>query len=807
MIRMLHALLDDLRFGMRLLRKHLVLSAATILTFTIGVGLNAGVFTVIDGFLFRPRVAYEPASFVELHVDRADAGGRPAVPLATIQDYDTLARATSLRDVAAWTPVHAAVGEETGRGDSVALLVSCNFFAAYGPDRPLLGRLLGPEDCSRSDMPPVVVIGEDLWRGVLAADPHVIGSSLMMNRHAFTIVGVMPSRYAGQLRAPIWIPFTAARIFHDGRDLFRERSAPWLLGIVGRLRPGVSRTTAASELAVMARQLDAPATDQRTTVGLTGGAMIDTPLVREAAAWAVPLIMAAPAVVLLIAFANVAVLLLSRSMARQHEIAVRVSLGASRTRLLQMLLVESALLATLAAPSSVAVAYSAPRILRSLIPALPYYPFAVDGSVVAYLGAVTLFAGVAAGIAPALESLKRDVSAALHGHEALPDAIGWRARDVLVAAQVGMSLVLLVGAGLFLHAEMRLLSASPGYDADHVMLAVPRVSVPPHTAESAQSFYRTFVQRVRGIPGVRGVAYARSTTDERAVSTATATLVATGTRMTATATTSVVSSDYFRTLQMPMLGGTTFGDDAASTTSVVISESLARALWPDRVPVGETARIGDSDVSIAGVVRDLPSLLSGAGERTIYLPAAAARAGDAVYVGFGGGESETARAIRDAMAVLDANAVAQPLTLAAIRRDQAAKFLPIVEMVIGLGLVGLALGVGGIYGVVSFAVGRRTREIGIRIALGATRGDILRMVVRSSAAPVVTGICAGVGLALVAARTLARIFTNTPVHVDARDPIVYCGVIVLLSASALLAMLGPAERAAAADPIDALRQD
>jgi hypothetical protein len=210
---MLRASFDDVRFGARLLRRNFALSAATILTFTVGIGLNAGVFTVIDGLLFRPRVAYDPPSFVELHVDRGDARGRTALPLVSLQDYDAFAHATSLRDVAAWTPVHATVGDQIGGGEYIPLLVSCNFFAAYGPDRPLLGRLLCPEDCTTSDSPPIVVIGEDLWRTAMAADPNVIGSSLLLNRRAFSVVGVMPSRYAGQLRAPIWIPFTATRMF------------------------------------------------------------------------------------------------------------------------------------------------------------------------------------------------------------------------------------------------------------------------------------------------------------------------------------------------------------------------------------------------------------------------------------------------------------------------------------------------------------------------------------------------------------------------------------------------------------------
>ena len=562
---MLSSIFDDLRFAVRGLRKHFGLSAATILTFTIGIGLNAGVFTVIDGLLFRPRVASDPASFVDVRVDRDEPGERAAVPLVSMQEYSAFARATSLRDVAAWTPVHATVSDHNGSRESIPILVSCNFFSTYGPDRPLRGRVLRPEDCATPEAPPVVVIGEDLWRTTMAADPDVIGSSLLLNRQRFTVVGVMPSGYAGQLRAPIWIPFTTARWFYDGRDLFREQTAPWLLGVVGRLRAGTSRPVAAAELAVIARQLDAATPNRRTTVRVTTGAMIDAPLVREAAGWIVPLIAAAPTVLLLIACANVALLLLSRSTARQHEMAVRVSLGASRWRLVQMLVVENVLLAAIASPPSLAVARSAPRLLRFLIPALPYYPFAVDAAVVAYLAAVTMFAGVMASIAPAVESLRNDVNAALHGHEVLTGATGWRARDVLTATQLGMSLVLLVGAGCFLHAEARLLSANPGFDVDHVLFVAPRISIPPHTSESAASFYATFVQRARRVPGVHSVAYGRGPSDEFGSTAAAMSAVETG--ISTPATTSVVSSEYFRTLQIPIITGSAFNDGVTSPPS------------------------------------------------------------------------------------------------------------------------------------------------------------------------------------------------------------------------------------------------
>jgi predicted permease len=803
----LSALFDDLRFGTRLLRKNLGLSIATVLTFAIGIGLNAGVFTVIDGLLFRPRVAHDPASFVEMQVDRADATtGRLAAPLISLREYEAIARAGSLRAVAAWTPIHAALGDQPFGREAIPLLVSCNFFATYGPETPLLGRLFRPDDCTAVGAPPPVIVGEDLWRTSFAGNPNVVGSSLLLNQRPFTVVGVMPSGYAGQLRGPIWIPLSAARMFYGGRDPVREPSIPWLLGVVGRLRADASRTTAAAELAVIAHQLDATAANQRTTIRITTGAMIDTPVVREASGWVVPLIMAAPAVVLLIACANVALLLLSRSMARSHEVAVRISLGASPHRLLQMLLVESALLAAMAAPPSLAMAYAAPRLLRALIPALPYYPFGLDAAVLAYVIGITLFAGVAAGIAPAIESLKRNVSAALHSHEAMPGATGWRARDVLVAAQVCMSLALLVGAGLFLRAEARLLSANPGYDADGVMTVVPRVTIPPHTAESAATFYQTFMRRTRGNPAVRAVAWARGSADDSAVSSATATVVADSGSITS-ALVSIVSSEYFRTLQIPMIAGEPVGDDATSARSAVISESLASALWPGRRPIGSTAHLGQTEVSIAAVARNVPSIVSSAGERTIYLPAAQSRAGDAVFVSFVGSESQMAQALREGLATLDPNSVAQPLTLGAIRRDQATKFMPMVEMVVGLGLVGLGLGVAGIYGVVSFAVGRRTREMGIRIALGATRANIVHTVIWSSATPIAAGIVTGLGFAILGARVLARLFAGTPVHLDAWDPIVYSSVVVLLAAAAIVAMLGPAERAASADPVDALRQE
>jgi len=799
-------MLDDLRFAARLLRKHPILSAATVLTFTLGIGLDAGVFTVIDGLLFRPRVAYEPATFVDLQIETTDRDGRRnGLPLVSLEDYEAYARAASLRDVAAWTPVHASGGDAANPSEHIPILVTCNFFAAYGPERPILGRRFVPEDCAHPESP-VVVIGEELWRTLLAADPNVIGAPFLLNRRPFRIVGVMPTGYAGRLRSPIWVPLTSASVFYGGRDLPRERSTPWLLGLVGRLRPNVSRTAAAAELTVIARQIDAAAGNRVTTVRPQNGAMIYSPGVRETAGWSVPLILLAPSLVLLMACANVAMLLLSRSAVRQHEMAVRVSLGASRSRLLRMLVTESALLSILAVPPSLAVAYAGPIVIRALVPSLPYYPFAVDANVVAYIFGITLLAGVAAGIAPALETLRKDVNASLRGEEAVPGGVfRWRPRDVLMTAQVSVSVVLLVGAGLFVQSELRLLDADPGYEIEHVMQVAPRIAVPPYTPERASAFYRSLAQRLLAVPGVRSVGYARAAADEDSARPGVQTLTAAGTGIAATTSVSVVSSQYFRTLKIPIVGGAAFPDDPTAAPPILVSESLARALWGGRrLPIGETARLGDAVVEIAGIVGDVQSVTEG-GERAVYRPAGPAHAGDAVFIGFDGTELETTRGVREAIAAVDPDALAPVRTLASMRRDRASKFFVLVKMLLSLGGIALILGVAGIYGVVSFAVGRRTREMGIRIALGASGGDITRLVLSSGAVPIVCGIGGGAVLALIGSTTLSRVFAATPIRIDAWDPIVFAAVALLLAGTAVGAMLGPARRAASSDPVHALR--
>jgi predicted permease len=809
-------MLQDIRFALRLLRKTPVLSGAIVLTLALGIGLDAGVFNLIDGVLFRPRVEHDPDAFVQVAVEYSgpNAPARAGLPYVSVEDFNSFRSQTrSLEEMAAWAP--AGVTVETGEGASarhVALLVTCNFFHVYGPERPLRGRVFRADECSNSDVSAVAVIGEDVWRTQYGSDPNIVGARLLVNRQPVTIVGVMPSGYAGQLRGPVWLPFTVEQQIFGGRDLVRDSATPWLV-MVARLASGMSRERAAAELNLIAAQQDRQVPGRRTAIVLTKGALIDLPDMRGMAYWIVPLVMGSLSLVLFLACGNVTMLLLSRAAARRHEIAVRLSLGASRAQLLRMLLIETLLLAAAASAPAVWLVYALPRVVRASIPTMPSYPFHVDGAVLTYLVGIALLAGVLAGVAPAIEALKQDVVGALHGDETIASR-GSRTRDTLVAAQVAVCLVLLVGAGVFVRAEYRMVHDSPSYDGDHILLAVPRTSAALAVSPSAASLYQTLDDRVRSIGGVRSVAFASAppiVRDEIGDVSAAVRLVSASAGATVAATRNVVSPEFFATLGLSILHGRLFQANDAETAlpSVIVSQSLARALGHTPNPIGELVETAPGRtgqiVGVAADVRDTAARTSEA--RVVYEVRPVQAVGGALLVRFDGESRDIARSIRDAAVALNPDLLVEPRTLTAIREELSVKFARIVRMVLFLGVVAVLLAVIGIYAVVAFAVSRRTREMGIRSALGASRADLVRLVLTSSTRPVVIGVVIGAAAAALAAPAITRVFANAPVPVDAHDPVAYVSVAALLALVAVTAMLRPAWRAAHADPIDALRRD
>lgn len=805
----------DVRNSLRVIRKSPLLSAAIVVTLALGVGADVGVFALINGALFKPRVTHEPDRFVE--VASRSSSFRGVSRMTSLQDYRAYRDgADSFVELAAWTTVHATLTSAAAGFRVVPLLVTCNFFAVYGIEQPIAGRLFRSDECDEARPLPVVVIGEDLWRVRLGGAPNIVGSSITLDRHSFTVVGIMPSGYSGHLRTDIWIPYPMARVFFGGRDLVHEPSTAWLMTLAGRLRPGVSWDSAGIELNTIAVAQDRLVAGRSTTVRLTNGSFIDSDAIQPMTFWIVPLVMGALTLVVLLVCANVTTLLLSRAAARRQEMAIRVSLGGTRMRLVTMLLTESLTLAVLAAPLAAALSAILPWAFRRQVPTMPVYPFGADAKVWAYLCGMTLVAGVAAGIAPAFESLKRDVAASLHGYDAPIGRSGrWHVRELLIATQVALSLVLLVGAGLFVAAEVRLANADAGYDAARVLLVAPRIRVPPYSLDTAASFYQRLTDRVRAIPGVREVAFAGAPPfgggdiesggrSEFAVTTSR------GTRL-AVAAVNAITPGYFAVLGIPIVRGSTvasYGDGGRVKTAVV-SASLGRAVAKDRDPIGELLHDdAGRGWQIVGIARDVDTPASKAGaDLTLYVPRAADIYGDAMVTRFDGDPRPVADGIRRSIAELDPDAMAEPQTLAALRDDIAERVFTLIRMLLLLAATALALALIGIYGVVAFGVRLRSREFGIHVALGATRRQIVGLVLSSGLKPIVFGAAAGVTLSLVASLALTRVFRDAPFPLDPQDPVVYGSVAILLGGAAIGAMIGPACRAAWSDPARVLRQD
>ncbi|MBV8818308.1 MAG: ABC transporter permease, partial [Acidobacteriaceae bacterium] len=360
-------LLHDLRYALGCMRREPLLTATIILTLALGIGLNLSIFIVVDGLMFRARVDKDPQRFVHLSpvyrfasgYKQSDIGMPWAISALDYKAYSANAR--TLQQLAAWDTVHGTL--ERDQGDQVlAMLVTCNFFSVYGLDRVPRGRLFSPAECSQPGGAPVVLLSEEIWRDRFGADPGILGKHIRFNRIPFTVIGLVPQGFLGRLRGPgIWFPYTMQPAFYHGRSFFQD-STRWLTA-EGRLTPGAAREDAQAELSVLASRQDAFEPGRQTTMVLTNGSFGEEPSMRGALFWIGPLIMGALTLILVIACLNVVVLQLSRSLSRRREMAVRISLGAGRARLVRMLLTEMFLLASVSSALSAIVAFRAPALL------------------------------------------------------------------------------------------------------------------------------------------------------------------------------------------------------------------------------------------------------------------------------------------------------------------------------------------------------------------------------------------------------------------------------------------------------------
>lgn len=813
-MRLFDDLLRDLQYGLRMLRNAPLVSIAVAITLAIGIGLDAGAFAIINGLLLRPRVEQDTASFARLFGEYT-LRNRPKEWFGQISlaSYRAIAsESRTLAQLAAWRTDGVLLNDEASR--SLDLEVSCNFFSVYRLQSAKFGRLFRADDCADSADPHIAILSEELLQRSFGGDPGIVGKTILLNRVPFTVVGVTPLDFSGRLRGPgIWIPYTAQPLVATSGSIFRMEDAP-SLWLEGRLRPNVTRAQLASELSTIAPRLRLPDRDLHLNIRVTSGAMIEDPNIRPVAFWLMLLVGAGLTLLLLVSCANVAVLLLSRAAARRREIAIRISLGASRHRLVRQLIVENLMLALAAGAAGLYLALQVPRIFQAMLPTMiPHYPFTLDWHIAAYLAGITLLASILAGLSPAIETLRQDVWMSLKGVVTWRTGhVRWSMRDVLVILQVCFSIVLMVASALFIRAEFAILNADPGLETQQVLQIPVQLSPDRFGPAEAQQYYRDLQQRISAIPSVQSIASSSSSPlgpdPEQVATPAEFRLPSQAQNESRAATMRMVSANYFSALDIPILLGHAFSARAGDASGAVVSQSFASAFWPHQDPIGKSVIAPDGDVlRVIAVARNTRSEHEGEpdGPMLYRLRNQPAR-GDVLLVRFRGPAEPLQQAVKQIVRELDPQGFVLAATLRGMLQDEANAFWIIGKMLLAVALVAAGLALLGIYGVVGYSVTTRTRELGIRAALGASRHNIMKIVLVSGARPVMAGIIVGLALAVAFALAIGASLREAPVKIVTADPLPYAAVCACLLISSMAAMFSHARRAARIEPLVALRE-
>lgn len=810
----LERLAQDIRYGLRALIKNPVFTLVAVATLALGVGANAAIFSVVDAVLLRPLPYAQPGQLVSLSEDQPKAGVTEAgVSWAA---FTVLAESKSPLSAVAGLAGHALT--LTGYGepaDESTIAVTPDFFTLFA-NRPLLGRTLLPQD-GNDGAPAAVVLSERLWRTRFGADPDIAGHTIALDQRSFTVVGVMPASF----RTPfvgqpdqVWIALAQDPLFSHWRT--RPPQAHWLTAIA-RLAPGVSIAAAQAELRTRSAGLARQFSDEN------GWQLRIEPL-RQAIASDLKrplfLLMDAVGLVLLIACSNIANLLLARATVRSREIGVRVALGATRTRIARQLLTESLLLGLLGCVTGVLLAWGCTAPFASALPPelLQINPVRVNGSVLAFAFVLAMGASLVFGLAPVLLAVRSDPQAALRNDARAGEHRGaHRLRTGLAAIEIAVAMVLLSGAGLLLRSLSHLLSVSPGFRVEHLFKA--EVSLPRYQyakPEQWVAFVNELMMRLHAQPGLKDSAVGIPLPISDNAVTLPFTIAGNPPLPQGQANTAnyvSVSPQYFSVMGIAATYGRVFSADDTATTPPValISEALATRYFPHQNPLGRHMVFGfppNGQVSreIVGVVSDIRDVsLAQKPGAILYVPFAQAPFwGAEIVVRSSLDPAAVATAIRSQTHQIDPGV---PVTeaetlLEALHTSVAEPRLRTLLLAI-FGTLALVLAIIGIYGVISYSVSRRTREIGVRMALGASPGSVRRLVLGEAARLALLGLAAGIPAALISGHFLsALLFALAPT-----DPVTLTCVALLLTGVALAAGLLPARRAMRVDPAIVLRYE
>ena len=808
---------QDLCYGTRMLAKRPGFTLIAVITLAIGIGANTAIFSVVSALLLRPPAGVaQPEGLVLVTWDSTGLG--PSYP-----DYiDFRERNTSLAGLATFGPTAVHLSERGEPERLAGSYVSGNYFEVLGV-RAAMGRVLLQHDDGAAGSDPVTVISHSLWRRAFNSDPNVVGKTVRLNGYPFTVLGVASPQFTGVetgRTTDIWMPISMAGVIDP--TLTRSngnRTARGWLRAFGRLKPNFTLDQARADLTSVARSLETTHPETNKGVGI---ALIPNlglgPSNRNDARKFAGMLTAVAGLVLLLACANVANLLLARGQSRSREIGIRLAIGASRHRMIRQLLTESLLLATLGGVAGVFLALWLSQPLSNFVafgqeqsPVLNLTP---DKSVLGFTSLIVLLSGLLFGLVPAFQAARTDLTPVL---KETPRSSGGKGRikisGVLVAAQIAVSLVVLVAAGLFIRTLQKAQAVQPGFKAEEVVTASLDVGKQGYTEDRGRGFYRQIIERVEVLPGVRSASLAQTVplggpswrTRVRAEQTLDAAPVPVDYN--------IVTPRFFATLGIPFISGRDFSeaDGPQSPGVVILNETLARRLFPGENPLGKhvVRYIAGKPVfslELVGIVRDAKyRSLTEPPIPQMYLPSSQQyRSLMTLHVRTDGNSGEVLAAVRREVKALDTNL---PVFNASVLVEQLrATLSPQRSAVVLIGIFGmlsLVLASIGLYGVMGYTVSQDAREIGVRMALGAERKDVLKHVLKKGMTLALTGVAIGSIVSL----ALTRLIESQLFEVSPTDPLTFGGVALILTLTALVACWIPALRATRVDPLVALRTE